>query len=139
MKTRLLTLLLVIGFIAFTGCNSDDDNSTQKETMSGVWNLKNVRGGLLGIDIDYSQGEVNWNFNLESGTLIVQNNITSTGPEAIYSGPASGTYSFEITQIDGIQTLLINNIDNGTIILLNDNLKLDDNIAADGFIREFER
>ena len=116
-----------------------DDESNQTETLNGIWNLKNVSGGLAGINIDYNQGDVKWSFNLENNTLIVENNIITTGPEDIYAGLESGTYNIEITQSGEIQTLFINNTERGVLILLNDNLKIDDGLYADGFITEFER
>ena len=101
----------------------------------GRWS---VSGGLAGINIDYNQGDVKWSFNLENNTLIVENNIITTGPEDIYAGLESGTYNIEITQSGEIQTLFINNTERGVLILLNHNLKIDDRFA-DGFITEFER
>jgi hypothetical protein len=130
-------LLFLLVFIPLVFACSDDE-SNQTETLNGIWNLKNVSGGLAGINIDYNQGDVKWSFNLENNTLIVENNIITTGPEDIYAGLESGTYNIEITQSGEIQTLFINNTERGVLILLNDNLKIDDRFA-DGFITEFER
>jgi hypothetical protein len=131
-------LLFLLVFIPLVFACSDDE-SNQTETLNGIWNLKNVSGGLAGINIDYNQGDVKWSFNLENNTLIVENNIITTGPEDIYAGLESGTYNIEITQSGEIQTLFINNTERGVLILLNDNLKIDDGLYADGFITEFER
>ncbi|HIG90007.1 MAG TPA: hypothetical protein EYQ45_03385 [Flavobacteriaceae bacterium] len=130
-------LYIFLGLSLMFGCS--DDESNQTETLNGIWNLKNVSGGLAGINIDYNQGDVKWSFNLENNTLIVENNIITTGPEDIYAGLESGTYNIEITQSGEIQTLFINNTERGVLILLNDNLKIDDGLTADGFITEFER
>ena len=130
-------LYIFLGLSLMFGCS--DDESNQTETLNGIWNLKNVSGGLAGINIDYNQGDVKWSFNLENNTLIVENNIITTGPEDIYAGLESGTYNIEITQSGEIQTLFINNTERGVLILLNDNLKIDDGLYADGFITEFER
>tara|TARA_B100001105_G_scaffold241774_1_gene221423 strand:+ start:641 stop:1042 length:402 start_codon:yes stop_codon:yes gene_type:complete len=129
-------LYIFLGLSLMFGCS--DDESNQTETLNGIWNLKNVSGGLAGINIDYNQGDVKWSFNLENNTLIVENNIITTGPEDIYAGLESGTYNIEITQSGEIQTLFINNTERGVLILLNDNLKIDEGFA-DGFITEFER
>jgi len=139
MNTKVFTLLLFIGIGFFISCNGNDDSSTKEETISGIWNLKNVHGGLQGINIGYALGNVKWNFNLENNTLIVENNIVTTGPEDIYSGLDSGTYNFGIEQNGEIQTLFINDTKRGVIILVNNNLKIDDGLASDGFITEFER
>jgi len=138
MKIGKLSLLIILSLVFFTNCSNNDD-SNQTESLNGTWNLKNVSGGLQGINIDYTQGEVEWNFNLENNTLIVENNIITTGPEDIYAGLDSGTYNIEIEQNGGTQTLFINDTERGVIILLNTNLKIDDGVAADGFITEFER
>jgi hypothetical protein len=130
-------LYIFLGLSLMFGCS--DDESNQTETLNGIWNLKNVSGGLAGINIDYNHGDVKWSFNLENNTLIVENNIITTGPEDIYAGLESGTYNIEITQSGEIQTLFINNTERGVLILLNDNLKIDDGLYADGFITEFER
>lgn len=138
MKIGKLSLLMILSLVFFTSCNNDDD-SIQAETLNGIWNLKNVSGGLQGLDIDYSQGEVVWNFNLENNTLIIENNIITTGPEDIYAGLESGTYNIEIIQSGGTETLYIDNNERGVIILTENNLKIDDGLAADGFITEFKR
>lgn len=138
MIIRILALYILIGFGLLTSCKNDDV-STHEETISGIWNLKNVSGGLQGINIDYNEGEVQWNFNPSNKTLIVENNIITTGPEDIYAGLDSGTYNYEIQQDAETQTLFINDVQRGIIILLNDNLKIDDGLATDGFITEFER
>ena len=138
MKIKKLSLLLILSLIFFTSCNNDDD-STQVETVNGIWNLSKVWGGLQGINIDYNLGEVKWNFNLNNNTLTVENNIMTTGPEDIYAGLESGTYNIEIIQSGGTETLYIDNNERGVLILLENNLIIDDGLAADGFITEFER
>lgn len=142
MGIKQLIGLIILGMLCFTSCNNNDDDTIENDTtvtLNGTWNLKNVYGGLLGVDIDYKEGEVVWIFNLEQKTLLVKNNIMTTGPENSYSGLNSGTYNFEIKETDDIQTLLINDQDRGKINVLETNLILDDNLAADGFVKTFER
>ena len=134
-----LSLLMILSLMLFTSCNKEDDDSNQTDTLNGIWNLKNVSGGFVGVDIDYSQGEVKWDFNLGNNTLIVENNIMTTGPEDIYAGLDSGTYEIRIEENEEIESLFIDDTKKGIIILLNDNLKIDDNFTSDGFITEFER
>lgn len=114
---------MILSLVLFISCNSDDD-SNQTDILNGIWNLKNVSGGLQGIDIDYSQGFVNWNFNLKNNTLTVENNIMTTGPEDIYAGLDSGTYDIQIEESEEAATLFINDTERGVIILLNTNLKI---------------
>ena len=80
-----------------------------------------------------------WEFNLENNTLIVENNIMTTGPEDIYAGLDSGIYEIRIEENEEIESLFIDDTKRGIIIFLNDNLKIDENFASDGFITEFER
>jgi len=139
MKIVKLSLLIIFSLVFFTNCSNDDD-SNQTETLNGIWNLKNVSGGLQGININYSPGDVEWNFDLDTNTLTVKNNIITTGPEDIYAGLDSGTYDIQVEQNGETETLFINNTERGVVILLNtNNLKIDDGLAADGFITEFER
>lgn len=134
LKLGLVTLSLVL----FTNCNKDDD-STQAEILNGVWNLNKVWGGLQGINIDYNEGEVKWEFNLNNNTLTVVNNIMTTGPEDIYAGLESGTYNIQIKQSGESEKLYIDNNERGVIMITENNLKIDDGLAADGFITEFRR
>ena len=138
MKIGKLGLIMFLAVVLTTSCKTDD-HIIHNKTLNGIWNLKNVSGGLQGINIDYSRGEVIWDFDLENSTLSIENNIISTGPEDIYAGLESGTYSIEIEQNGEIQTLFINGKERGVLILLDSTLKIDDGIALDGFITEFVR
>lgn len=138
MKMRIVLLLILMsGVGCVTSCSNDDDASIQVESLAGIWNLKNVRGGLQGIDIDYTVGQVQWNFN--TNTLIIENNIATTGPEDIYAGLDSGTYNFTVMENGGVRTLFIDNVERGVLDVSENNLKIDDGLEVDGFITEFER
>lgn len=140
MNFKKLSLILILNLIFSISCSNSDDDSNQTETLNGIWHLKNVSGGLQGVNIDYRQDDVIWNFNVENSTLIVENNIMTTGPEDIYFGLDSGTYSIRVEKSEETETLFIDDTKRGVIILLNsNNLKIDDGLAADGFITEFER
>ncbi|MEE9360960.1 MAG: hypothetical protein V3U92_00010 [Cellulophaga sp.] len=138
MKNRVLTFILISCAVLFTKCKSDDD-TVHAETLNGVWNLKNVSGSLLGINIDYIKGQVEWDFDLENNILIIKNNIITTGPEDVYAGLDSGKYNIVIEENDGIETLFINDSKRGVIILLKASLKIDDGTVVDGLMTEFER
>lgn len=138
MKLIKISFLIILGLLVFTSCNNDDD-SIQPVSINGVWNLKNVRGGFVNIDIDYNLGDVIWDFDLSNNTVTVQNNILTTGPEYIYAGPVSGTYPISIEQNGPTEILIVDNLIVGNIILQGSNLVLDGDIASDGFLAEFER
>ncbi len=132
----ILALLFFAGFIA--GCENDDD-LTPGQPINGSWNLTNVAGGLAGVNIDYKKGEVKWHFDSKSGNLTVENLIDSTGPEDIYAGLDSGTYSYEIRQEGESNVLYIDNSKRGILTIVDNTLKIDDGLIADGFITQFER
>ena len=137
MKRSVFYLLFISCVVLFSSCNNNE--ITLLETINGTWHMKNVQGGLSGIDLDYNPEEVKWTFNLQNNILEVENNITTNGPHSIYAGLESGTYNFEIQQNWQEQTLYVNNNKQGVLILIGNNLKIDDDIAADGFITEFEK
>ena len=139
MKNFLLPLLLISALVLSTSCKKDDDDTNEPEFISGNWNLKNVSGGIAGVDIDYTPGEVIWNFNLETDVLTVQNNIITTGPEDTYAGFETGTYSFEIVVNGELQSLVVDDLNMGYITLLDGVLQLDEGVAVDGFLKTFER
>lgn len=141
MKTKILTLLLIFTVGLFTSCNNDDDaTSAQTNTIDTTWNLKNVSGGLVGANIDYATGEVTWTFDSNSETVVIVNTFDVTSPDlqSAYSGLESGTYSFEIIQDGSNEKLVINDFDQGIMVINNGVLTLDTNIAADGFFITFE-
>ena len=136
MKRRIFTLM-IIGLVFFISCNNNDENTT--ETIDGVWHLKSIDGSFAG-RFDYIKGEVKWDFNLDNNTVLIENNIVTTGPEDTYAGFDSGTYDFKIIENEQEEEVLfIDDIEQGVIILLDDTLKIDDCIACDGTLSEFER
>jgi hypothetical protein len=140
MKIRILTLLLTLGLITFTSCNNDNDSS-QIETLNGIWNLKNVSGGFAGINEDFENGIITWTFNSHNSTLTVENNNSQV---SIYSGYENGTYPYSTVENNGNEYILINTAEVGRYILSIKNLTINENeiqsgSGADGFILEFER
>lgn len=93
----------------------------------------------MGLHLDYNQGEVIWIFNWKKNSLRVENNIIISSMKVNYAEPDSGIYNIEIIQNGEVQTLFINDKERGRIILNDNILKIDDGIAAGGFITEFER
>jgi len=140
MRTKIYGVLLFMGLGVLVSCNNDDDNPSQKEeSISGVWHLENVSGGFTGVDLDYSKGEVKWTFNEGNKTLVIENNIMTTGPKDIHAGLDSGTYPYTIEEDKGMKTLTVNNNVKGVLIITSDTLKIDDGVDADGLITKFIR
>jgi len=150
MKIRILTLLLVLGFSFLSSCNNDDD-SIQKETINGIWNLKNVNGGFPGVDVDYENGIVSWQFVSKTSTLIVESSLINTGPQSVYLPLQSGNYNYSLTESNGRTFIIIKDFgvfDNGEYgryeVNDNGNLMIDQGEgseanASDVFILLFER
>ena len=138
MKIGKLSLLMILGIVLFTNCNNDDD-STESESIIGTWNVKNISGGIAGIEDEYETGTITWAFNNE--ILTVENNDTQGN---IYSGFESGTYSYSATEINGINYIIIDNAEYGGYTLSNDDLTINQNettsgSGADGFILQLEK
>ncbi|MEM9361128.1 MAG: hypothetical protein AAGA43_00765 [Bacteroidota bacterium] len=136
MKKSSLSALFVL--LVFSSCNSDDDVSALNQ-INGTWNLARVTDGFAGVNIAYSRGDVVWIFNEASKNLDVMNLIENTGPEDIYSGPDTGSYTYEITSEDEIETLRFNNADRGTFTIVNDSLIINKGIVSEGAITIFIR
>lgn len=132
---RIIICLLFSFFIS--SCHSDDNETAQNELFSS-WTLKNVSGGLLGLNIDYTQEEVTWTFTQDN--LQVVNNIITAGPEDIYAGHETGTYNYSIELDSNDQEVLfIEGVERGVLNIDNNTLYIDDGIAADGFMSTFEK
>ncbi len=138
MKIRFSIFFLIISFLLYTSCD-DDDNNVSEAPIAGTWHLKNVTGGIAGINIEYNRNLVKWTFKESNSKLTVENNILTTGPEDIYAGLDSGVYDYEIQEIEKVRTLYINDNKRGIVLIINDSLQLDDGIAADGLLTVFER
>ena len=122
MKTKAITFLFILGLGLLLSCNNDDDYS-QKETIDGIWNLKNVNLDSR-LNIDYEIGEVVWNFDLNTNTLIIVNNSEASESENIRPEFETGTYEFKIQQNGNAQSLIIKDIDMGPIILSPNNFTI---------------
>jgi hypothetical protein len=138
MKIGKLSLLLLLGIIFFTNC-SNDDEPTELESYNGTWNIKNISGGIAGIEDEYETGIITWTFNNQ--ILTVENNAVQG---YIYSGFESGTYNYSTSEINGINYIIINNTIFGSYTLSLTSLTINQNESAsgsidDGFILQFEK
>lgn len=135
MKTKLTTLLLILGIGLLTNCDNDDNDLPQEKTINGTWNLINVRGGLASINKGYSKGDVKWIFNQSDSTLSVQNKVGNDNAFMLYTG----SYTFNIEQNGGAQVIFVDNQDYRMVILsLDNNLIISDDMN-DGFTAEFNK
>jgi len=148
MKTKILTLLLVSSIILCTNCD-DDNQSKQVETLNQTWDLKNVSGGIIGVDIEYETGTVIWEFDAENETLTVTSSLTNDGPQSFNLPLQTGSYKYSLTESNGKTFIRIENfgihtngeygsyaMDNG--ILTIDQQEGSESSANDVFVLLFE-
>ena len=142
MKTRLtFSIIMTFCLMSFISCSNSDD-SIQTPIIDGTWNLRNVGGGLNGIDDDYEQGIIKWVFNSPSGFLITIENNNLQNPN--YDGFESGIYNYSILEKDGNFYLVIEGSEFGSYILSESDLILNKNETshgngADEYILKFEK
>ncbi len=141
MKAKFLLLFVAVLFFGLSCDDPNDSNDTiPQDPLAGVWHLKNVSGGIQGIDLDYDQGDVSWNFIMDESTLEVESNILTDGPKSIYQGLLKGIYAVGFDEQDTTRTLQILGAKFRVLeIDEKSTLVIDDGVAADGFIRTFER
>ncbi|TMM55932.1 hypothetical protein FEE95_14895 [Maribacter algarum] len=141
MKTKFLLPFVVVLLFGSSCDDSNDSNDTiSEDPLAGVWHLKNVSGGIQGIDLDYDQGDVSWNFMMDESTLEVESNILTDGPKSINQGLLKGIYAVEFDEQQSIRTLVILGAKFRVLeIDEKSTLVIDDGVAADGFVRTFER
>ena len=125
--------------VLFLSCNNDDVNSNPVETIAGTWKMQNVNGGLLGVNVDYREGDVDWTFDTDSQSVRVVNRILTTGPEDIYAGPETGAYPYDIQQLGETEIFYLNDEVMGGIILSGNTLTIDSGSDADGLVTIFVR
>ncbi|WP_040280632.1 hypothetical protein [Psychroserpens damuponensis] len=134
-----IVLLLVLALAVFTfSCGSDDDVLNINEpTLEGSWSLVNVFGGFAGIDDDYENGIIVWDFNLETQQVTV----TNTNMEVvIFDGLPTGVYDFEVLITEEDRILVIDFFSFNLSVLTAHEFILDQGAYTnDGFQLTFNR
>ncbi|QBZ97943.1 hypothetical protein [Flavobacterium sangjuense] len=120
----LMTLLLV-------GC-SKDSNTSAHDTVTGQWKLVNVSGTFAGINNDFPEGMITWDFNPITQTVTVTNNNTDSN---LWDVLETGVYNYHFANNPGMpcsESIYINGAEYGCYSIANDSLVIDQSIA-DGF------
>lgn len=126
---RAIYLLLTCSIFVFQSCNSNDNPAkSEYDFINGAWNLRNVSGGIAGINEDFEEGNILWLFNIESGILKIVNLASDT----TYTGPKAGSYTFQIDSPTDTPILYIDNSEFGGINLVESGFIIDQNIRANG-------
>lgn len=136
---RTTVLILLLAFCGFaTSCDNDDDNGPEQEiTIGGTWDLKNISGGFAGIDANFQDDAIEWTFNEETSVLTINN--THPNDETVYDGLESGTYTYELSTVDGEHEIYIEDVFFGVYTLSATELIIDQDVGADGYLFSFER
>ncbi|MBR9913440.1 MAG: hypothetical protein GYB32_01225 [Algicola sp.] len=134
MRTHLVILLYCLLTLS---CNSDDDAAVVIEpTLDGQWSLTNISGGLVGLDQDFEEGTIVWDFDTENEQVMITNNSDS---EMVYSGLNSGTYDYSVSSTETSTVISVDFLNLEIMTLTANQLVLDDGIAFDGFLLTFMR
>ena len=131
-------LIAIILIIIISSCSINNEDDTSKFVRS-EWHLKNVSGGLAGVNNDFDINQIIWMFDEFQSSITVLNNNTNP----LEDGLDSGSYVYSILN-DGNNTfLIIDGNEYGSITVLTNNLIIDQNLTstgtgADGFIYSFQ-
>ncbi|WP_281986258.1 hypothetical protein [Aquimarina aggregata] len=126
----------VVLILSMISCSNDDDsNDAIASGLNGKWNLVNISGGFTGIDHDFANGTIVWDFNETNNMVTVTNNNTDTTISDILP---SGTYSYSIVDKESIKELIVNDINRGTFEMTNDEFIINEQFR-DGFRVVFRR
>lgn len=137
---KIFTKLGLLALVVLTfACSKTNVNPPNEITLEGNWNMKNVSGGLMGLNLDYDPGEVIWRFDASTNLLMVTNNILSTGPKSIYARFATGSYPYYILNNNSIDELYVDSNLVGDMSIGISTMRIDDGVAADGFLTVFEK
>ncbi len=115
MGTIRFLFILVVSLFVLEACDNDDQIVLPKKETK-VWNLKNVSGGFLGLDIDYDKADIIWEFIPSDSNLIVTNSTLIKEPQSLYIPLESGTYKYETKEVKGDSFIYIDGFgtyDNG--------------------------
>ncbi len=136
MNLKLVTSIILIAIITSCSVNNEDD---KPQVVRSEWHLKNVSGGLEGVNNDFDFNQVIWLFNESQSSLTVLNNNTN----AVEDGLDSGTYIYALLDDGNNIFLIIDDNEFGSLTISNNILTIDQNItsngsSADGFIYTFQ-
>ena len=131
-------LLYILLFAITVGCSNDDDTSDpdiSSSGLNGTWNLVNVLGGFVGIDHDFENGVIIWDFDENNNTVNITNNNTDN---TIYDVLPTGTYTYSLVDIQGNQELVVGDRNLGNLEINDSEFTVNEQFR-DGFRVTFRR
>lgn len=127
-KGKLTGIFLFTCFsVCLIGCTSDDTVSYKDNSLNGTWNLIRYGGGFSGQFEIYYKGVITWSFDSINNSVRIRS-------KRDYFGPKSGSYPYEIRQVDANKVLFLNDSVQGILYLNEDEL-----IFQDALIATFKR
>jgi len=136
MKLKSAVIIFLFTSLFLVNCVENKENEGHQITAH--WELKNVSGGFAGIDLEYAAQDVILEF-YQDNTVLIHNNTLPNTEQQSFSGFVSGTFSYQIKTENSVEVLYINNIKQGEITFTDLTLIVNDNLAADGFLKTFEK
>lgn len=126
-----LTFLVIL---AFAACKKEvrpnSNPSPASNALEGKWNLVRLYGGITGANEVHAIGEIEWTFNGQNSTVMVNNTV---GNSSYYSLP-SGTYTYQQISDPGQnqQYLVIDANELGQFVISGNQMLIDENKKSDG-------
>ncbi|WP_242086585.1 hypothetical protein [Aestuariivivens sediminis] len=139
MKRPVIYLLILA--LSFTSCSLNTDTNDNQQSYKSLWHLRNVSGGVSGVNDDFELETIIWTFNEVDAILTVENNNTDDTKQ---DGLDTGTYSYSVIQEGSSTFLSVDGTEMGEVVVTQSSMVIDENEtsggpAADGFIYTFQR
>ena len=134
---KLFTFLSFLILFLLTSC-SNDSTSAKNNTITGQWKLVNVSGTFAGINDNFPEGMITWDFNPITQTVTVTNNNTNANLWDVFE---TGVYNFQFVNNPEFpcgESIEIDGSLYGCYSFANDSLIIDQSIA-DGFAITLKR
>lgn len=130
--------------LSFSNCQSDNEN--QEINIEGNWQMKNIRGGLTGINENYGLGVLTLKFDSSNMSLIISksDDITTSQEELFYrefefENSDFTSTDYNISVLEGLNTLFVDNVKIGNMEIRGNSLFIDKGIALDGVLIELTK
>jgi hypothetical protein len=120
-----LVLTFISFFILLSCSNSDDQNSQENHEIVGTWKLVKFEAGF-GPTFNYD-GQITWEFNTNN-TI----DVTITNGTSVYSSLPLGVSGSYIYNILSSNVLNLEQTENWSYEIINNQLIIDQNPSADG-------
>ncbi|MBT8268407.1 MAG: hypothetical protein HKO96_00410 [Flavobacteriaceae bacterium] len=132
------TILLATLLILTGGCTEENKTLSFSDKLNGSWNLSSLSGGFAGVDFDFSEGEVIWDYNSNTMMVSVTSNLDADDMRSSFLPLQEGEYEFSINESGGNTFLVIDgagiyeNNEFGKIDLNNSTLTIDQGQGSNG-------